>query len=328
MNQISIITLKALRKVYTKLFRHHSLPYDKGITDPNKVSELVYKLLASGKPCMIARFGSTELYALTNYLGVIAQNHSIWKYIQGEQFEWWWEKKVATQMTRWSGFFPSTEKNLMRFGELMLNDYKQCDCLGSWLRNEIFLSSVNCHINKFWLIFLDPFWVEKPWTLALTGKKVLVIHPFAEIIESQYHNHRKELFKNPSILPDFKLITIKAVQSLGGKSDYKSWFDALDYMKGEMEKVDYDIALIGCGAYGFPLAAHAKRMGKQAVHIGGSLQLLFGIKGKRWESPNYAIRARSVCPNLCYPNLFNAHWIRPTEYKSENADSVENGCYW
>ena len=50
-------------------------------------------------------------------------------------------------------------------------------------------------------------------------------------------------------------------------------------MKSQMDQTDYDIALIGCGAYGFPLAAHAKRMGKQAIHMGGSLQLLFGIRG-------------------------------------------------
>ena len=27
---------------------------------------------------------------------------------------------------------------------------------------------------------------------------------------------------------------------------------------------------LGCGAYGFPLAAHVKRMGKKAIHMGGS----------------------------------------------------------
>lgn len=33
--------------------------------------------------------------------------------------------------------------------------------------------------------------------------------------------------------------------------------------------------------YGFPLAAHVKHKGKQAIHLGGTLQLLFGIKGNR-----------------------------------------------
>ena len=73
-------------------------------------------------------------------------------------------------------------------------------------------------------------------------------------------------------MPDFDLITIKAVQSLGGGEQFQSWFDALDWMKAEIDKHDYDICLIGCGAYGFPLAAHVKRLGKKAFHLGGALQ--------------------------------------------------------
>lgn len=77
------------------------------------------------------------------------------------------------------------------------------------------------------------------------------------------------------------MITLEAVQSLGGSNNkFQSWFEALQWMEDEMDKTDYDICLIGCGAYGFPLAAHAKRKGKKAVHLGGALQLLFGIKGK------------------------------------------------
>ena len=58
-------------------------------------------------------------------------------------------------------------------------------------------------------------------------------------------------------------------------------------MKAQIDKEDFDICLIGAGAYGFPLAAYVKRKGKKAVHLGGALQLLFGIKGSRWEDPNH-----------------------------------------
>lgn len=136
MNKIKIYTLKALRKIYGKLFGSKSSAYDRGITDPDKASELIYNLLASGKPCMIARYGSTELLALTNYLGVVDKHHSVCKYIQGKQIAWWWEDNVKDQMTRWSGFFPSTDENLMKFGKLMVEDSKQVDVLGSWLPDE------------------------------------------------------------------------------------------------------------------------------------------------------------------------------------------------
>lgn len=34
-----------------------------------------------------------------------------------------------------------------------------------------------------------------------------------------------------------------------------------------MDAYDYDVAIIGCGAYGMHLAAHAKRKGKIAIHL-------------------------------------------------------------
>ena len=326
MKKIKIITLKVLRKIYGKLFGSKSSTYDRGITDPDKASELIYNLLASGKPCMVARYGAFELATVINYLGVKNAQHSCLKYITGHEFQWWWNKRLMGFMQSNAGFFPSTEENLMRFGDMMIEDSKQVDILGSWLDDEKYI--FGSELKRFWLIFLDPFWTENPWTRILAGKKVLVVHPFAEIIESQYRNHRDKLFLNPLVLPKFELKTIKAIQSLGGTEEYSSWFEALEVMKSEMDAVDYDIVLLGCGAYGFPLAAYAKRKGKQAVHMGGSLQLLFGIKGKRWEDPNYAFRAREKCPTLCYPNLFNKYWIRPSDYRSKKTDAVENGCYW
>lgn len=320
MNKLEIFTLKALRKIYGKLFSPKVTDYDRCITDPDEVSEMIYNLLASGKPCMIARYGSTELMALTNYFGVIANKHSVWKYIQGKQFAWWWEDSVKDQMTRWSGFFPSTEENLLKFGDMMVDDSKQVDILGSWLRDEQFMKGYfEKNIKKVHLRLLEPFWANRPWTKGLEGKRIVVVHPFAETIMSQYENNREKLFDNPNVLPQFKsLRVVKAVQSLGGEAtDFKDWFDALQYMKREIDKEDYDVCLIGCGAYGFPLAAHVKRTGKQAIHLGGALQLLFGIRGKRWEEmPEYNV-------------LMNDVWTRPLIKESPACkDSVENGCYW
>ena len=160
-------------------------------------------------------------------------------------------------------------------------------------------------------------------------KKVLVIHPFSETIKRQYDSKRTLLFKNPKVLPEFDLITIKAVQSIGGKSDFITWFDALQYMKDEIDKHEYDIALIGCGAYGFPLAAHVKRSGKKAVHLGGALQLLFGIKGKRWMNPEYGMKSLPFITRNYYNNLMNEYWVFPSDTERiSNAQNVEGACYW
>lgn len=328
MNGIQIIALKALRKLYAKAFIGELPPYDRGVTDFNQASELIYDLLLSGKPCMVARFGAFELDVVVNYCGVSREKHSMWDFIRGNELQWWWNEFSQLKLQTNAGVFPMSHQLAARFSELMLEDMKQVDILGSWQRNEQILIDEYClKLQKVTLMALEPYWAVKPWTRALEGKKVLVIHPFASLIESQYAEKRELLFQDKRVLPNFELKTQQAVQSIGGESDFKDWFEALDWMKTRMDATDYDIALIGCGAYGFPLAAHAKRMGKQSVHLGGALQLLFGIRGKRWDDPSYG--RETLQDKGSYLRLFNLNWVYPGEkYKPVHASDIENGCYW
>ncbi|MBO6234443.1 MAG: hypothetical protein J6N43_03350, partial [Prevotella sp.] len=163
-------------------------------------------------------------------------------------------------------------------------------------------------------------WTENAsgeWTQCLKDKKVLLVHPFTKTIKLQYQK-RKKLFKDSSLIPDFELLTVQAVQSIGGENkDFDSWFDALRYMEDEIDKQTYDIAIIGCGAYGFNLAAHVKRTGHKAIHLGGATQLLFGIIGNRWESRDD------------FRQLINDFWVRPSmEERPATASQVEGACYW
>ena len=158
MNNIIIFSLKVLRKVYQKIFASVQPQMDYGITEPEKAADVIYDLLASGKPCMIARFGSTEMLAIINYIGVCNPNHSLIKYIKGEQPEWWWGKNVMEQMQRWSGFFPPTPDNMRRFGKMMLEDAKEVDILGSWLQNERYVSE---YVNSAVKVHLLPIEFSK-----------------------------------------------------------------------------------------------------------------------------------------------------------------------
>ena len=224
-------------------------------------------------------------------------------------------------MQQGAGFFPANEYNMQRFSELMLKDIPEVDILGSWLPDEIEFDAELKNATRITFELLNPYFSNKTWTLALKGKKILIVHPFASTIIEQYKK-RQLLFEN-NLLPDFDLKTIKAVQSIAGnKTNFSDWFEALNFMKEEINKYDFDICLIGCGAYGFPLAAHVKRMGKKGFHLGGSLQLLFGIRGKRWENPNYNDKYN-------YTKLINEHWVKPADEElPNNAIQVENACYW
>lgn len=329
MTSITIFLLKVLRKLYSKILRNNKIPIISREENPEKASELIYNLLSSNKPCMIARFGSTEMSAIINYMGVNSKQHSILKFIEGNEPEWWWNKNIMQQMQQWSGFFPPTPQNMQKFGELMITDIKELDILGSWISEESYIKKYINNAQIIHLRLLEPFWSKHPWTQILKGKKVLVVHPFAQLIYKQYTENRTLLFKDSNVLPPFDLQVIQAVQSLGGNTNgFKDWFEALQYMKDEIDKKNYDICLIGCGAYGFPLAAHVKRTGHQAIHLGGALQLLFGIRGKRWENPNYGVKEWGI-PYGYYQSLMNEHWVRPGECgRPQNANQVEGACYW
>jgi hypothetical protein len=167
------------------------------------------------------------------------------------------------------------------------------------------------------LRYLEPFYFEDPWSQSLKNKKVLVIHPFENSIINQYKK-RDKLFLNTEILPDFELLTIKSEQTNGGgRRGSKNFIESLEVMMKKIDSYNFDISLVGCGAYGLILSNYIKEKKKQVVHIGGGLQILFGIKGKRWDSH----------PEIS--KLYNQDWIRPSEdEKTLNINLVEGGTYW
>lgn len=291
-------------------------------SDPDKISDIIYNMLIKDNPCMIARYGSIEQTVVSNYLAIKSGRKSITHCITGKQLYWWWDKKARRELVTNAGFFPNETHVIEKYCQLMISDTKQLDILVTWFGKEPLITGDVKNLTQIGLNEAEPWWQTNPWTRYLKNKKVLVVHPFAELIESQYKK-RDKLFKNQEVLPEFYLRTIKAVQSIGGQGgQFRTWFEALEWMKNEMNKKDYDIALIGCGAYGFCLAAHAKSCGKKAIHMAGALQLLFGIIGARWEDPKYH-------PKFNYRLLFNKHWVRPDEkYKPKGAELVENSCYW
>ena len=274
-----------------------------------EASDLIKSELLSERPTMIGRIGSTELQAMAYYIN--SQNFA------KRPIERIRKKSILSKMSILSGFFPSTEENIAKFSEMMLEDIRQVDVLGSWRKEEGLIQKELKHAKKIKLKDIEPYYNNSPWTIALENKTVLVIHPFAESIKQQY-KIRCKLFNNPDILPQFNLKTIKAVQSIANnKPEHKDWFSALEFMKEQINESEFDIALIGCGAYGFPLAAHVKRIGKKSVLMGGALQILFGIKGRRWENHPFI------------SELMNEYWIKPLDIeKPDNAKKVDGGSYW
>lgn len=165
---------------------------------------------------------------------------------------------------------------------------------------------------------LEPYYNPLPWSYALEGRRVLVVHPFAETISRQFSECREKLFADPRVLPEFELLTLKPPQTLCGNTDgFDSWSEALAHTRRKIEALTFDAAIVGCGAYGLPLGAFIKKLERPCVHLGGAVQTLFGVIGARWLETN---------PVMFY---VNDYWRRPSEQeRPPNWQQAEGGCYW
>lgn len=274
-------------------------------------NDLFKEKLNEDGPFFLARPGGTELSAC-----FIAELYD--KKIINDV-----EPRFLRKAKTSSGMFPEKLESYLTTTDRYISAFDEVDIyvyLG-WLIMEEYLLQDRLPSDSALMKMraLEPFQYEKPWTAALKGKKVLIVHPFSELIESQY-KRREQLFKNPDILPEFELKTVKAVQSSGdtvpeGTAD---WNEALESMLEKIRATDFDIALLGCGSYAVPLGAEIKKMGKKAIVLGGMMQLMFGIKGERWEKSRPDIVA-----------LYNDSWVRADAYRVKNADQMVDGAaYW
>ncbi len=282
-------------------------------------SDLIMNRLQQSNPLFIGRMGRLEKEAICRHLNILSPGafwQKAYRYFFQKSDPFWWDNDFRSQLRNIAGFFPTRDEDIDRLAQRLLKDLASVDILGVFGDEGNLIRNMSS-IQPVPLKALEPYYHAVPWTRALKHQRVLVVHPFDKSIASQYAR-REILFANPDVLPEFDLITFKPVQSIAGKQvEFSTWFEALDWMCAEIEAIDFDIAIIGAGAYGFPLGSYIKQIGKKAVHLGGATQILFGIRGRRWDNRTF------------FRELFNDHWVRPlAEETPENFQSVEGGSYW
>jgi hypothetical protein len=150
----------------------------------------------------------------------------------------------------------------------------------------------------------------------MNNKKVLVISSFDGLVKKQYESgNLKKIYDNfPNII---QLETIKFPYCYHNNGPHNNYFETLDIIFEEIKGIDFDIAILGCGAYGHMLSHKIDtELNKDAIYVGGSIQTLFGIISSR-EKQHGKIKS-------------NEYWISdiPSEYRPDNYQLIENGCYW
>jgi len=232
-----------------------------------------------------------------------------------------------TELKEMAGVFPTDDKNVKRFTEIYIDSLKYVDLLAVrsikeerafWKNEKTILKHTKCNSDLVSIGDFDAFFHDLPWTNSLEGKKILVIHPFSNSIKKQIQSG--VVFSGKFSLPKCEINVLRPVQSQGNmstKCGFDSWYDALTDMKMQIKELDFDIALIGAGAYGLPLGAYCKYLGKKAIHLGGSLQLYFKIIGKRWNDLD------------SFKSIIDQSWIKPDDSEiPDGFEKVENRPYW
>ena len=150
----------------------------------------------------------------------------------------------------------------------------------------------------------------------MNNKNVLVISSFDGLVKKQFDSgNLNKIYAN---FPNIKnLYTVKFPYCFHNNGPHENYFETLDAIFEEIKKIDFDIAILGCGAYGHMLCHKIDtELNKDAIYVGGSIQTLFGIISSR-EKEHGKIK-------------YNEYWISdiPIEYRPVNYKLIENGCYW
>lgn len=300
-----------IKRLLTRLYDPYvgKTMYGTSILNDSDGGAEIKRLLTAPEPCMIGRTGCSEILAVNESLAV---KLGIKKRIS---------KDIAKLVCNNAGFFPNDDRAIMEFANEYIRAAELVDYFADFEHHHMdYFIEKYCPktVKVGTLRSLEPYYANTPWTKQLKGKNVLVVHPFETTIRKQYLV-RDKLYPNTELLPEFNLLTVKAVQSIGSNTEgFKDWFSALDYMKDAIALNEFDIAILGCGAYGFALASWIKgTLKKKSVVLGGATQILFGIKGARWE--NHPVISK----------LYNEYWVNPAaEEIPQGYKSVERGCYW
>lgn len=150
------------------------------ILNDNSANQSIATVILNGRSALISRFGSTEAEFCAEFIRGDTRLASTWK--------------SSDNLWKLSGVFPKTNRQLSDFFNVYTGAAKEMDYCGVrcesveftyWRLEEECFSLFSSSSNPYNIEVLSAIFIDNPWTLALRGKRVVIIHPFAETIRSQ-----------------------------------------------------------------------------------------------------------------------------------------------
>lgn len=291
-----------------------------GMATPQELNDQIYYTIEQSSPFVAGKIGSNELLVCLWHL-----EWKLWTRL-GIKFSWNCTEYLATG----GGIFPRNTASYHEYAQAYIKALGQIDYLGMW-HNDGEMKLVSTFAPQAKLanyLGLEPYLnYHKPWTQALADKRVLVVTSFAQTMTQQISNISKVWMNfqkktGQILIPEsasFEVVKFPYGFDPEVQQKYGSWQKIMEMMTAEISAKNFDVAILGCGAYSLLLADRIKKSGKSAIHLGGSTQILFGIRGSRWEDKSWFLE-----------NL-NDYWTYPLDEDKPQEKAMkncENACYW
>jgi hypothetical protein len=239
---------------------------------------------------------------------------------------------IATALSQKKGFLVG-RNGTIELEALLTYSQKHFLLVAGWFaplarEEKIYLTNLGRNSVMLPLRSLEPYYVpmEMMWTRYLDYHKVAVVSSFAQTAIRQIPK-ANEIWgdRATALLPShaqfIPISTGYAPVLANGRAEWpgnpKSWEQAVDSVVQRVIDSGAEIVLIGCGGLGMIIGYRLKKLGKVCIVMGGAIQVLFGIKGNRWE--NHSIIGR----------CWNDAWVYPSlEETPAESSTIEKGCYW
>ena len=217
-----------------------------------------------------------------------------------------------------AGIYPRSKEDLKDWCDHYLESIKNVDYILQWCADQgdkYVLEALGWNggiIDDF--SDLEPFGHgEKGWHYHLKDKKLLTVAPFPKTIEQQLPKYSK-IWRGAEI-GEVQVVQSPYSAALLGEEP-RPYKEILNEICEQIEDSDFDVATVGCGGYSLMICDFIKSLGKPSIHLGGGNQLLFGIKGKRWD---YDVD----------PSWYNSpEWIRILPEETPPNTQLMGNEYW
>jgi hypothetical protein len=228
------------------------------------------------------------------------------------------------------GLFPALPDFFLEYARFYVDRARSIDSLGLILDAALGPEIIEFHglANKF-IFFKDQlFDKSSPTDPAdcyldeLRGKRILLVCPFAGLLKDRANRETFEGVWRKTGRRWFFPQSVEALEipyAFAHETHHRfaTTFQLLKAIETEVGSRDFDVALIAAGGLSIPLDARVKAMGRVGLSLGGDLQVLFGVIGRRWRGLERWRR-----------DYFNEFWIDMPEAYRPRESGYCDGAYW